>query len=68
MPAAQRVGPGQLHPFHNSRHSAVTNVYRAKRDLFLDQRLAQHVSPLITVVCTHPPDVESRQRLRSLSC
>ena len=36
----------RLYPFHCLRHSAVTNVYRATRDLFLAQRFARHVSPL----------------------
>src|SRR5262245_16560619 len=35
-------------PFHALRHTAVTNVYRASRDLFLAQRFARHVSPLTT--------------------
>jgi hypothetical protein len=32
----------------------VTAVYRATHDLFLAQRFAKHVSPLITVVYTKP--------------
>ena len=37
----------RLYPFHAIRHSAVTNVYRATRDLFLAQRFARHASPWV---------------------
>ena len=58
----------RLYPFHCARHTAVTNVYRTTRDLFLAQRFARHASPLTTTVYTHPSDQEMSQRLRSLSC
>jgi site-specific recombinase XerC len=50
------------------RHSALTNVYRASRDLFLAQRFARHASPLTTVVYTHSSDEEMYERLRGLQC
>jgi len=43
-------------------------VYRASRDLFLAQRFARHVSPLTTVVYTHPSDEELFNQIRSLGC
>ncbi len=58
----------RLYPFHCIRHSSITNVYRATRDLFLAQRFARHVSPLTTTVYTHPSDEEIMQRVRRLSC
>ena len=64
----ERAGFDRVYPFHSIRHSAVTNVYRASRDLFLAQRFARHVSPLTTVVYTHPSDDEMAVRLRNLSC
>jgi integrase len=64
----QRAGFDRLYPFHSIRHSAVTNVYRRTRDLFLAQRFARHVSPLTTVVYTHPSDQEMSDRLRNLAC
>ena len=64
----RRAGFDRVYPFHCLRHSAVTNVYRASRDLFLAQRFARHVSPLTTTVYTHPSDQELETRLRSLSC
>ena len=30
------------YPFHSLRHSAITNVYRATKDLYLTQRFARH--------------------------
>jgi hypothetical protein len=44
-------------------HTAVTNVYRASRDLFLAQRFARHVNPLTTTVYPHPSDQEIFERL-----
>ena len=64
----QRAGFDRLYPFHAIRHSAVTNVYRQTRDLFVAQRFARHASPLTTTVYTHPSDEEIRDQLRSLSC
>jgi len=46
----------------------VTAVYRATHDLFLAQRFARHVSPLTTVVYTHPSDEEMRGKVRGLAC
>jgi len=53
-----KAGFDRLYPFHALRHTAVTNVYRASRDLFLAQRFARHVSPLTTTVYTHLSDQE----------
>jgi integrase len=64
----KRAGFDRLYPFHSIRHSAVTNVYRQTRDLFLAQRFARHVSPLTTTVYTHPSDEEMSRRVRNLAC
>ncbi len=63
-----KAGFGRLYPFHALRHTAVTNVYRGSRDLFLAQRFARHVSPLTTTVYTHPSDQELWQGVRTLAC
>jgi integrase/recombinase XerC len=63
-----KAGFDRLYPFHCTRHTAVTNVYRATKDLFLAQRFARHVSPLTTTVYTHPSDEDVQQRLRGLGC
>ena len=59
----QRAGFDRLYGFHALRHSAVTNVYRASRNLFLAQRFARHVSPLTSTVYTHPRDNDMQRRL-----
>ncbi len=64
----KRAGFDRLYPFHCIRHSSITNVYRATRDLFLAQRFARHVSPLTTTIYTHPSDEEMRDRLQRLDC
>ena len=63
-----KAGFDRLYPFHCLRHTAVTNVYRSSRDLFLAQRFARHVSPLTTTVYTHPSDQELWAGIRGLSC
>jgi site-specific recombinase XerC len=63
-----KTGFDRLYPFHALRHTAVTNVYRASRDLFLAQRFARHVSPLTTTVYTHPGDEELFWGVRNLPC
>jgi site-specific recombinase XerC len=64
----RRAGFDRVYGFHALRHTAVTNVYRASRDLFLAQRFARHLSPLTTTVYTHPSDEDARKCLRSLAC
>jgi integrase len=58
----------RVYGFHALRHTAVTNVYRAAKDLFPAQRFARHVSPLTTTVYTHPSDQEMAGRVRGLEC
>jgi site-specific recombinase XerC len=62
------AGFGRLYPFHSLRHTAVTNVYRASRNLFLAQRFARHASPLTTTVYTHVSDEEMFERLSEMEC
>jgi len=63
-----KAGFDRLYPFHALRHTAVTNVYRASKDLFMAQRFARHVSPLTTTIYTHPSDQEMWERVRGLRC
>jgi integrase/recombinase XerC len=62
------AGFDRLYPFHALRHTAITNVYRASRDLFLAQRFARHASPLTTVIYTHATDEDLREGVRGLRC
>jgi integrase/recombinase XerC len=69
FPAWQvRAGFDRLYPFHTLRHTAVTNVYRASRNLFLAQRFAKHSSPLTTVIYTYASDEELWEGVRGLLC
>ena len=63
-----KAGFDRLYPFHALRHTAVTNVYRASRDLYLAQRFARHVSPLTTTIYTHPSDEELFAGVKHLRC
>jgi integrase/recombinase XerC len=62
------AGFDRLYPFHALRHTAITNVYRASKDLFLAQRFARHASPLTTVIYTHASDEDLREGVRGLRC
>jgi len=64
----ERAGFDRRYGFHQLRHSAVTNIYRASRDLFLAQRFTRHASPLTTVVYAHPSDEEMCEIVRGLPC
>jgi site-specific recombinase XerC len=64
----RRAGFDLTYGFHALRHTAVTNVYRVSRDLFLAQRFARHLSPLTTTFYTHPSDQEMAGRVRGLAC
>jgi integrase/recombinase XerC len=55
-----------VYPFHALRHTAITNVYRATKDLYLTQRFARHASPLTTTVYTHPSDEELYAAIRGI--
>jgi integrase/recombinase XerC len=52
------------YPFHSLRHTAITNVYRATKDLYLTQHSARNSSPLTTTVYTHPTEEELYAALR----
>jgi len=61
-------GPTRERPynFHALRHTAITNVYRATKDLFLTQRFARHANPITTVAYTHVSDEEMYRSLQHL--
>ncbi len=63
-----RAGFDRFYCFHSTRHAAITNVYRASRDLFLAQRFARHASPLTTIIYTYVSDEEMAERVRGLAC
>jgi integrase len=64
----RRAGFDRTYGFHALRHTAVTNVYRASRDLFLAQRFARHASPLTTTLYTHPSDEDICAAVQGVVC
>ena len=62
----EAAGFESVYPFHALRHSAITNVYRATKDLYLTQRFARHSSRLTTTAYTHPTDEELYEEIRRL--
>jgi integrase len=64
----RKAGFDRVYPFHCTRHSAITAVYKATHDLFLAQRFARHASPLTTTAYTHPSDEDMQRSLRMLGC
>lgn len=64
----RQAGFDRHHGFHQLRHSAVTAVYRATKNLFLAQRFARHASAPTTTVYTHPSEEELYEGIRHLMC
>jgi len=62
----REAGSETYYNFHTLRHTSITNVYRATKDLFLTQRFARHASPVTTVAYTHPSDEELYSRIERL--
>ena len=54
--------------FHSLRHSALTSVYRASRDIRLTQRVARHKSINTTTRYAGPSDEDVLRTVRDLPC
>lgn len=54
--------PERPHNLNTLRHTAITNVYRATKGLFLIQRFARHADPITSVIYTQYSDEESTRR------
>jgi integrase/recombinase XerC len=57
----------RLH-FHCLRHTALSNLYRATRDIRLVQKVARHKSISSTQIYTMPSDEDVLRGVRSLPC
>jgi integrase/recombinase XerC len=55
-------------PFHSLRHTALTNLYRASRDMQLVQKIARHRSILSTTIYAHASDEDVLRAVRTLAC
>lgn len=54
--------------FHDLRHTALTNAYRATRDIRLVQRLARHANVQTTTIYAGPSDQDLLDAARLLPC
>lgn len=61
-----RAGFDHLYTFHELRHTAITNVYRATRDIRIAQRVARHALIDTTTRYEHASDQEVATATRGL--
>jgi len=54
--------------FHSLRHTALSNLYRATKDILLVQKVARHKSLHSTMIYTAPSDEDVLLAVRSLPC
>ncbi len=64
----EKAGFDRYFGFHSLRHTSVTNLYRATRDLLLTQRFARHSHLATTTTYTHPSDEDLQESVRNLPC
>lgn len=64
----KRAGFERIFSFHCARHSAITNIYEATRDIRLAQRFARHKSITSTQIYTHPSDETLFRAVQELPC
>jgi integrase/recombinase XerC len=64
----RRAGFERRFSFHSLRHSAITNIYEATRDIRLAQRFARHKSITSTQIYTHPTDDALFRAVQELPC
>ncbi len=63
-----RAGFDRAFNFHALRHTALTNAYRATRDIRLVQRMARHKSVDTTTIYAAPSDEDILRAVRDLPC
>lgn len=64
----ERAGFDRLFNFHSLRHTALTQAYRATRDIRLVQRIARHKSVDTTTIYAAPSDEDVLRAVRELPC
>ena len=64
----ERAGLDRPFNFHALRHTALTNAYRATRDIRLVQRIARHKSVDTTTIYAAPSDEDILRAVRDLPC
>lgn len=62
----QRAGFDHVYTFHELRHTAITNTYRATRDIRIAQRVARHADIESTTRYEHASDQEVASAVQGL--
>ena len=63
-----RAGFERPYPFHSTRHSCCTNIYRQTKDLLLVMRLARHKSVVSSLRYSHPSEADLLKALQRVPC
>lgn len=61
------AGFDHLYSFHHLRHTAVTNIYRAERDVRVAQRFARHANLQTTTIYAHVSDEDLARATKKLA-
>jgi integrase len=64
----EKAGFDRRHGFHSLRHTAITNLYRATKDILLTQRFARHAHLATTTTYTHAADEDLLAGVQRLRC
>jgi integrase/recombinase XerC len=62
----KRAGFEELYTFHSLRHTALTNLYAATKDLLLVQKHARHASSSSTEIYAHVSDEDVRRAVEDM--
>jgi integrase/recombinase XerC len=64
----ERAGFERRFTFHALRHTALTNLYRATKDIRLVQRVARHASVISTTIYAQASDEDLLRAVAALPC
>lgn len=64
----KRAGFDRTFRFHSLRHTALTNLYQATRDIRIVQRQARHTNITTTTIYAGPSDDDLSQAVEGLRC
>jgi integrase len=64
----ERAGLERHFTFHQLRHTALTNLYRARKDIRIVQKIARHKNLNTTGIYAHPSDEDVLRAVRDLPC
>lgn len=64
----RRAGFERHFTFHQLRHTALTNLYRVRKDIRIVQKIARHKNLNTTGIYAHPSDEDVLRAVRDLPC